>query len=298
MTARANTPRYTLLQGDMLTVLEQITDPIPDHSVDMIFADPPYNLSNDGFSCQGGRMVSVNKGEWDRSAGPEADFEFHRTWIAACHRKLRPGGTIWISGTYHSIYQCGFALQTGGWHVLNDIAWFKPNASPNLSCRMFTASHESLIWARTAKKHKHVFNYEAMKFGDFPSDIMKKPDKQMRSVWHIPLTKKSEKRHGRHPTQKPEALLERIVLASTNPGDIVLDPFCGSGTTGVAALRHGRRFIGIDMDARYLHGIAQKRFDDELSALSVSETKPAAPEASQQDDFLETLRAEVRAARP
>ena len=162
MAARAELPRYTLLQGDMLRVLEQITD----LSIDMIFADPPYNLSNDGFTCQGGRMVSVNKGEWDRSKGPEADFEFHRTWIAACHRKLRPGGTIWISGTYHSIYQCGFALQMGGWHVLNDVSWFKPNASPNLSCRMFTASHESLIWARTSKKDKHVYNYQVMKHGD------------------------------------------------------------------------------------------------------------------------------------
>ena len=114
---------YQLYHGDMLAKLDQH---VPDHSVDMIFADPPYNLSNDGFTCQGGRMVSVNKGEWDRSKGPEADFDFHKTWITACHRKLRPGGTIWISGTYHSIYQCGVALQLGGWHVLNDIAWFKP----------------------------------------------------------------------------------------------------------------------------------------------------------------------------
>lgn len=248
----------------MLAMLDQH---IPDHSVDMIFADPPYNLSNDGFTCQGGRMVSVNKGDWDKSRGPEADFDFHTAWITACHRKLRPGGTIWISGTYHSIFQCGYALQKGGWHVLNDIAWFKPNASPNLSCRMFTASHETLVWARTAKKHKHVFNYKAMKFGHWPEDPMKKADKQMRSVWHLPLTKKSEKSFGRHPTQKPEALLERIVLASTNEGDLILDPFCGSGTTGVAALRHGRRFIGIDMDKDYLYGIAQKRFKAELAAV-------------------------------
>ncbi len=262
MAAGAENPRFTLLQGDCLNVLEKITD----LSVDMIFADPPYNLSNDGFTCQGGRMVSVNKGDWDKSRGPEADFDFHTAWITACHRKLRPGGTIWISGTYHSIFQCGYALQKGGWHVLNDIAWFKPNASPNLSCRMFTASHETLVWARTAKKHKHVFNYEAMKFGDWPEDKMKKPDKQMRSVWHLPLTKKSEKSFGRHPTQKPEALLERIVLASTHKGDLILDPFCGSGTTGVAALRHGRRFIGIDMDKDYLYGIAKKRFEAELAA--------------------------------
>lgn len=286
MSERETPPRYTLLQGDCLTVLEKITD----HSVDMIFADPPYNLSNDGFTCQGGRMVSVNKGDWDKSKGPEADFEFHRTWIAACHRKLKPGGTIWISGTYHSIYQCGFALQMGGWHVLNDITWFKPNASPNLSCRMFTASHESLIWARTSKKHKHFFNYEAMKFGDFNNDILKKPDKQMRSVWHIPLTKKSEKHFGRHPTQKPEALLERVILASTNIGDLVLDPFCGSGTTGVCAIRHGRRFIGIDMDKNYIENITRPRIEAEINA--IEETH----EAQSENDFLERLRNEVQTA--
>ena len=292
MAARATTPRYTLLQGDMLSVLEKITDPIPDHSIDMIFADPPYNLSNDGFTCKGGRMVSVNKGEWDRSAGPEADFEFHKAWITACHRKLRPGGTIWISGTYHSIYQCGVALQIGGWHVLNDIAWFKPNASPNLSCRMFTASHESLIWARTSKKDKHVFNYKAMRESDYhEKDVLKKEGKQMRSVWSIALTKKSEKRFGKHPTQKPESLLERVILSSTNAGDTVLDPFCGSGTTGAVALRHGRRFIGIDMDKDYLYGIAKPRIEAELFA------REAADKLSAADDLMESLKAEVAAAR-
>lgn len=281
MAAWATNPRFTLLQGDCLDVLEKITD----LSVDMIFADPPYNLSNDGFTCKGGRMVSVNKGDWDRSAGPEADFEFHRTWIAACQRKLRPGGTIWISGTYHSIYQCGFALQMGGWHVLNDVSWFKPNASPNLSCRMLTASHESLIWARTSKKDKHVYNYKAMKHGDWHErDPIKKEDKQMRSVWLIPLTKKSEKRFGKHPTQNPEALLERVVLASTNEGDIILDPFCGSGTTGAVAVRHGRRFIGIDMDATFLNGIARPRIEDEIAAREEAEKVTSA------EDFLDALK--------
>lgn len=237
-------------------------------------------------------MVSVNKGDWDRSAGPEADFEFHRTWIAACHRKLRPGGTIWISGTYHSIYQCGFALQMGGWHVLNDVSWFKPNASPNLSCRMFTASHESLIWARTSKKDKHVYNYKDMKHGNWHDrDPIKKEDKQMRSVWSIPLTKKSEKRHGPHPTQKPEALLERVILASTNEGDIVLDPFCGSGTTGAVALRHGRRFIGIDMDAGFLNDIARPRLEDEIAA------QKEARKATSADSFLDSLKAEIEMAK-
>lgn len=293
MPMRATTPHYTLLQGDCLEILEQITDPIPDHSIDMIFADPPYNLSNDGFTCQGGRMVSVNKGDWDRSKGVDADFEFHRMWIAACHRKLRPGGTIWISGTYHSIYQCGFALQMGGWHVLNDVSWFKPNASPNLSCRMFTASHESLIWARTSKKDKHVFNYKAMRESDYhEKDVLKKDGKQMRSVWSIALTKKSEKRHGKHPTQKPEALLERVILSSTNEGDIILDPFCGSGTTGAVALRHGRRFIGIDMDKDFLESLARPRIEDEIVA------RAQLNKAVDAETFLENLRAEVKAANP
>ena len=283
---------FMLFHGDML---KKMDENIADESIDMIFADPPYNLSNDGFTCKGGRMVSVNKGDWDVSAGPEADFEFHREWIAACHRKLKPGGTIWISGTYHSIYQCGFALQIGGWHVLNDISWFKPNASPNLSCRMFTASHESLIWARTDKKHKHVFNYQDMKNGVWhEADPIKKDAKQMRSVWSIPLTKKSEKRHGKHPTQKPESLLERIVLASTNPGDTILDPFCGSGTTGVVAVRRGRKFIGIDMDKHFLYDIAERRIQDEVNA---HKARSKSVDVIEAEDFMAEIRREVTIAR-
>ncbi len=236
-----------LILGDVLEVLESLEP----ESVDMIFADPPYNLSNDGITCHAGKMVSVNKGKWDKSNGIEADFEFHKSWILACRRVLKPSGTIWISGTYHSIYACGFALQLAGYHILNDICWYKPNASPNLSCRMFTASHETLIWARRDKKAKHTFNYEAMKHGDFPKDFLKSPGKQMRSVWAIPTPASSEKRHGKHPTQKPIALLDRIIRASTLEGDVILDPFMGSGTTGVAALRNSRNFIGIDNEPEY-----------------------------------------------
>ena len=252
----------------------------------MVFADPPYNLSNDGFTCHNGRKVGVNKGDWDRSQGVEADLLFHQTWIAACNRVQKPGGTLWVSGTYHSVYQCGFAIQKEGMHIMNDIAWFKPNASPNLSCRMFTASHETLIWARTAKKHKHHFDYPAMKHGNWhEGDPLKKADKQLRSVWSIPLTKPSEKVFGKHPTQKPVALLERVVLASTKPGDLVLDPFCGSGTTGVAAVRHGRRFIGIDMDRDYLEGIARPRI-----AAALESGRAAEPSrSSAQADFMEEL---------
>lgn len=249
--------------GDSTEIMNQMCE----ESVDMVFADPPYNLSNDGFSVQSGKRVSVNKGDWDVSRGPELDFEFHMNWIEACKRILKPNGTIWISGTYHSIFACGHALNLKGFRVLNDVAWFKPNASPNLSGRMFTASHETLIWASKSKKAKHVFNYDEMKNGDFPSDKLKNPGKQMRSVWSITSPKPAEKRHGKHPTQKPEALLNRIVAASTNPDDVVLDPFLGSGTTGVAAVTLGRRFIGIDQSKEYLDEIAIKRINEADSAL-------------------------------
>lgn len=163
-------PNFTLYRDDCLKVLETM----PENSIDMIFADPPYLLSNGGFTVHAGRRVSVNKGDWDKSNGLKKDFDFQLNWIQACGKVLKPHGTIWISGTYHSIYQCGFALQVAKFYVLNDITWFKPNASPNLSCRYFTASHETLLWARKDKKAKHTFNYEAMKNGDWPEDSIKK----------------------------------------------------------------------------------------------------------------------------
>ncbi|MFA5133573.1 MAG: site-specific DNA-methyltransferase [Patescibacteria group bacterium] len=232
-----------------------------ENSVDMVFADPPYLLSNGGFTCDSGKMVSVNKGRWDVSNGLKKDFEFQLSWIEACQRVLKPGGTIWISGTYHSIYQCGFALQVSKFHILNDVAWFKPNASPNLSCRFFTASHETLIWARKDKNAKHKFNYNAMKNGSWPEDFLKKPNLQMRSVWAIYPPKKEEKIYGKHPTQKPIDLLVRIILASTDKGDLVLDPFTGSSTTGLAAILNDRKFIGIDLEKKYLD-LSVKRFKD------------------------------------
>nr|AGS52555.1 DNA modification methyltransferase [uncultured bacterium contig00023] len=236
-----------LFNGDCLEILRCF----PENSIDMVFADPPYMLSNDGLTCQNGRMVNVNKGKWDKSGGFEEDTIFHNEWISACRRVLKPEGTIWISGTYHSIYQCGYLLQKNNFHILNDIAWFKPNASPNLSCRFFTASHETLLWARKDKKAKHTFNYEKMKNGLFPEDKLKNENTQMRSVWSIPSPKNSEKKHGKHPTQKPLDLLKRILLASTNENDIVLDPFCGSGTTGAACVRLNRFFAGIEIDKEY-----------------------------------------------
>lgn len=255
---------FVLYKEDCLEILKQI----PENSIDMIFADPPYNLSNGGFTVHAGKRVSVNKGDWDVSKGILEDFNFHLQWIKACKRILKPGGTIWVSGTYHSIYASGYALQFTGYKILNDIAWFKPNGSPNLSGRYFTASHETLIWARKEEKAKHKFNYKLMKEGHWPEDSFKKPGKQMRSVWSIDdpvwsinTPKPDEKKFGKHPTQKPIELLRRIVQASTDENDWILDPFTGSSTTGIAAAEFGRKFIGIDMEQEYLD-LSIKRYND------------------------------------
>lgn len=242
------TATSVLYLGDVIEMLKSL----PSESVDMAFADPPYLLSNGGISCQNGKMVSVNKGHWDESKGFEADYRWHKAWLKQVQRVLTPNGTLWVSGTSHNIYLIGHAMQSLGFKVLNDISWQKPNAAPNLSCRYFTHSHETIIWAAKSLKSKHVFNYADMKAAN--------DNKQMRSYWSFTTPKKSEKSHGKHPTQKPVALLERIVLASTDPNDIVLDPFLGSGTTGVAAITHGRRFIGIDAESDYLE-IAAKRIE-------------------------------------
>jgi site-specific DNA-methyltransferase (adenine-specific) len=260
-----NTNNADLYHGDAVKILNGLDV----ESVDLIFADPPYNLSNDGTTCHAGKRVSVNKGKWDASRGIDADFAFHSEWIAACRRVLKPNGSLWISGTYHSIYACGFALQQQGWHLVNDICWYKPNAAPNLACRMFTASHETLLWARTDKKAKHYFNYDLAKGGNWEGDTLKKPDKQMRSVWVVNPPRNEEKRFGKHPTQKPEALLERIILTCSREGDVVLDPFCGSGTTGVVALRHHRSFIGIDTEKTYLDTLAIPRMTEVLKSLTL-----------------------------
>ncbi len=248
---------FTLYQGDCLDILASLKD----ESVDTIFADPPYFLSGGTFTCQNGKMVSVKKGDWDLGKSLEDNFEFHKKWINACKRVLKKNGTIWISGTYHSIYQCGYALQILGFHILNDICWYKPNASPNLSCRFFTASHETIIWARKNKTGKHIFNYELMKNGKWPEDELKKDGLQMRSVWSIKPPKKEEKKFGKHPTQKPADLLKRIILSSTNEGDVVLDPFSGSSTTGIVANFYKRKFIGIEKEKDFLD-LSIKRFED------------------------------------
>ena len=260
---------FSVHAGKRVSVNKGAWDKSGGVEVDLVFADPPYNLSNDGFSVHAGKRVSVNKGAWDKSGGVEKDFTFQRDWIRACKKVLKPNGTIWISGTYHSIYQCGFALQLEGYHILNDITWYKPNASPNLSCRMFTASHETLIWARKDKQAKQVFHYKTMRESDWGDDFMKKPGKQMRSVWSITTPKPKEKKHGKHPTQKPLDLLNRIILASTNEDGVVLDPFAGSSTAGIAAFHNKRKFVGFDTNEDYLD-LSKKRFTDLMEEMKTA----------------------------
>lgn len=233
-----------------LTVMRRILDKHPDGCFDMIFADPPYLLSNDGFTCQNGQMVSVNKGDWDKSKGLAADLEFHEEWLRLCYALLKPNGTIWVCGTYHNIYLTGYLMQTIGYHILNNITWEKPNPPPNLSCRFFTHSTETLLWAKKSKTAKHTFHYELMKAQNH--------GKQMKCVWHIPPASKAEKVWGKHPTQKPLALVERCILAASNMGDLVFDPFMGSGTSAIASLRHGRKFCGCEMEKKYFE-LAIKR---------------------------------------
>ena len=260
-----------LYNGNCLEIMQKM----PDETFDMVFADPPYFLSGGSFTCQNGQMVSVKKGDWDIGKTAEENFKFHLEWLKECKRLLKPNGTLWVSGTYHSIYQCGYALQLLKYHILNDIAWLKPNASPNLSCRFFTASHETLIWARKDKKGKHTFNYEAMKNWEDNYkkeikcthcgkvdryEILHEKGNQMRSVWAINTPKKEEKIFGKHPTQKSLDLLRRIIIASTNENDLVLDPFAGSCTTGVACKMYNRRFVGIDVEKEYLE-VGKKRME-------------------------------------
>jgi len=238
-----------LLKGDCIEILNQATE----NFADMIFADPPYFLSNGGITCHAGKMVSVNKGKWDKSKGVEENHQFILDWLKACQRVLKPNGTIWVSGTTHIIYSVGFAMQQLGFKILNDIIWYKRNAPPNLSCRYFTHSTEIVLWASKNMKSKHHFDYPLMKRTN--------NGKQMRNVWEMSSPAKDEKKFGKHPTQKPLALLERIIRASTKEGDLVLDPFCGSSTTGVAALKLNRRYIGIELEDDFLQ-VSKKRLQE------------------------------------
>lgn len=240
--------------GDALQLLKSVST----ETFDLIFADPPYFLSNDGVTCHAGKMVSVNKGNWDKAETFAQIHRFNMAWLTECRRILKPNGTLWVTGTAHNIFSVGFAMQTLGYSILNDIAWYKITPPPNLSCRYFTHATETILWARRDAKARHLFHYEEMRRIGDPN-----PGKQMQSLWRILPPAKREKRYGKHPAQKPEALLERILKAASNPGDRILDPFCGSGTTGVVCARLGRRFIGLDVMPEYL-AVAVARLQDEL----------------------------------
>jgi modification methylase len=270
----AKLPLDGILVGDCIEQLAAL----PERSVDLVFADPPYNLqlANELFRPDNSRVDAVDD-DWDKFASFEAYDAFTRAWLAACRRVLKPDGSLWVIGSYHNIFRVGCALQDLGFWVLNDVIWRKTNPMPNFRGRRFTNAHETLVWASTASKARYTFNYEAMKSLN--------DELQMRSDWLFPICSGGERLKqdcGKktHPTQKPEALLHRIILASSEAGDVVLDPFLGSGTTAVVAKRLGRRFIGIERDAAYAKAAAARLaatepLDD--SALKLAKGKRAEP---------------------
>lgn len=236
---------FSLVQGNCVDVLSQL-----DFQFDMIFADPPYFLSNGGISVQSGKQVSVNKGDWDKSQGFEKDNDFNRKWLSVCRERLKENGTIWISGTYHNIFSVAQMLNELNFRILNCITWAKTNPPPNLSCKFFTHSTEFILWARKNKKVPHYYNYDLMKQINGGT--------QMRDVWQLPAIGRWEKSCGKHPTQKPLPLLARIIQASTKENAWILDPFCGSSTTGIAANLLNRCYLGIDQEKEFLK-ISKKR---------------------------------------
>ncbi len=237
---------FTLLHGDCFQLLREF-----DFKFSCIFADPPYFLSNGGISVQSGKIVSVNKGEWDKGKSQQDMMDFNMEWLSLCRDKLKDNGTIWISGTYHNIFSVANCLIDLGYKILNVVTWAKTNPPPNISCRYFTYSTEFIIWARKSEKKAHYFNYELMKHIN--------SDKQMSDVWHLPAIASWEKSCGKHPTQKPLALLARIIMASTQQEEWVLDPFCGSSTTGIAANLLRRRYLGIDQEEQFIEMSKNRR---------------------------------------
>lgn len=280
-----------LYHGNSLELLDAIAAKYPEGRFDCIFADPPYFLSNGGITCHAGKMVKVDKGDWDKSRGPELNHEFNLEWLRRCQRVLKPNGTLWVSGTQHVIFSIGYAMQQLGYKILNDITWEKPNPPPNLSCRYFTHSTETLLWAAKNEKSKHVFNYQEMRkvtgkqmktvwrreeFGGGAGSPLPAADSDaderragdcapcLDPIWTLTAPGNAEKQHGKHPTQKPVALIERCLRAATQEGDLVLDPFLGGGTTAVAALSIKRRCVGIEADAQHAQ-LAVKRCKAEVS---------------------------------
>ena len=243
---------YEIIQGNCLEEIDKLYKSKGEF-VDFIFADPPYFLSNGGITCQNGKMIKVNKGEWDKSKGTDLNHEFNIEWITRCQKILKANGSMMVSGTLHAIYSIGFAMQQLNMKILNNITWEKPNPPPNLACRYFTHSTETIIWAAKTLKSKHLFNYQLMrKIND---------NKQMKDVWNFTAPKKNEKKFGKHPTQKPLDLLTRVLLSATNENDLVLDPFNGSGTTGVACALYKRKYIGIELEKDYIK-LTKKRIND------------------------------------
>lgn len=230
---------FNLLHGDTFELLPRFN-----FKFDMIFADPPYFLSSGGISVQSGKVVCVDKGNWDKSMSIEDINAFNLKWLSLCREKLKDNGSIWISGTYHNIFSVANCLTQLGYKILNVVTWAKTNPPPNISCRYFTYSTEFFIWARKSTKVPHYFNYELMKHIN--------GDKQMTDVWRLPSIAPWEKSCGKHPTQKPLGLLCRIILASTKPNAWILDPFAGSSTTGIAANLLNRRFLGIEKEEEFV----------------------------------------------
>ncbi|MFD1454583.1 DNA-methyltransferase [Levilactobacillus lanxiensis] len=244
-----------LYQGDSLQLMQKMAD----NSIDVIVADPPYFLSNGGFSNRGGKKVSVDKGAWDQVNDKYETSEiFNDLFLKESRRILKPHGTIWVFGSLHNIYEVGYLMKQHDYRILNNITWQKLNPPPNLSCRMFTHSTETIIWARKFAKQKHYYNYDLMREYNH--------GKQMKDVWSTPVIKQSERKFGRHPTQKPLAIITRIIEASTTEEMLVLDPFIGSGTTAVACQLLNRHCIGIDLSPEYLE-IAKRRIHNEEETL-------------------------------
>jgi len=251
--AEDSLPLNTIIRGDCITALARL----PRASVDVIFADPPYNLQLAGeLSRPDQSVVAAVDDDWDKFASFKAYDAFTKAWLLACRRVLKPGGTIWVIGSYHNIFRVGSQLQDLGYWLLNDIIWRKSNPMPNFRGRRFQNAHETLIWAgRDRNAKNYTFNYDALKAAN--------EDVQMRSDWLFPLCTGAERLKGAdgkkaHPTQKPEALLARIILASSKPGDVILDPFFGTGTTGAAAKKLGRNFIGIEREEAYIEAAEER----------------------------------------
>jgi len=242
---KSNDKKFYLLQGDTMEILPQF-----EHKFDMVFADPPYFLSNNGKTIESGKIVSVNKGNWDKSEGLDSVNNFNRKWLSLVRDKMKENATIWISGTMHNIFSIGQILSELDFKILNLITWQKTNPPPNFSCRFFTHSTEQIIWARKNKKVPHFYNYELMKALNDGT--------QMKDVWKLPAIAPWEKSCTKHPTQKPLSVLTRIILASTQKNAWILDPFTGSSTTGIAANLSERRFLGVDLEQDFLE-ISKKR---------------------------------------